>query len=273
MNEWSDANHIQYASYDGGLNDVYIKYDLNNELLCIGFIIDDSKYYKEDSFVLSFDLNNDGGDYPKRDDYNMEIFRDTYAPNSYVNLDIVLGRGTGLSWPAHDDYDYNMKTLPYPFGKITWSRNEVDRANLNNTTIEQGNSWCGEFTVSLPKTATTESGSVQQGLNLGVLLGQSDYYDINGKQEYTYVYWPSPPGDVNIPKTWIDMNLNVNNTTPEPTPTPTLTPNPTPTPTPKPTITPTPTESPDIPALPLITFTALIITVVLVVVVLIKKKR
>ena len=245
--EWSDANHIEYASYDGGLNDIYIKYDLTNELLCIGFIIDDSNYYKEDSFVLSFDLNNDGGDYPKRDDYNMEMFRDTYAPNSYVNLDIVLGRGTGLSWPDHDDYDYNMKTLPYPFGKITWSRNEVDRTNLNDTTIEQGNSWCGEFTVSLPKTASTESGSVQQGLNIGVLFGQSDYYDVNGKQQYTYVYWPSPPGDVNVPKTWIDMNIYINNTPPEPTPSPTPTPTPTtaptPTPTPTPTLTPTPTPT------------------------------
>lgn len=169
QDEWDDAIHIQFDSLNGGLVDVYMKYDKIKQLFLCGFIIDDSTPDPEDIFFLGVDRDASGDEKIQDDDYLLSIFRDSLVLSANFHIDTTLGEGTGNGWEYYDDFDANIQRFKSPFRDLVWVRGETSRSGPI-----QGDSWSGEFSLYLPLTAQTASGSVNDGLTMGFLIGFED---------------------------------------------------------------------------------------------------
>ena len=181
QDEWRDAYHIVFDSLDGGSVDVYMKYDRPKELLLCGFIIDDSTPDPEDIFLLGVDRDSSGGAYPQKDDYLLSIFRESYYLSIDFHIDTTLGEGTGTGWELYDNFDANIRYFRGPFKDFVWSRKEVSRAGP-----VEDETWSGEFSLFLAGGSATGSGSVNQGLAMGFMIG---YEDTQGEGDHKFYFY------------------------------------------------------------------------------------
>ena len=179
--EWSDAVHLQFDSLNGGIVDVYMKYDKIQQLFLCGYIIDDSTSDPEDIFLLGVDRDASADENISKDDYLLSIFRESYVYSANFHIDTTLGEGTGDGWENYDEFDANINNFKSPFGAFVWARAETSRGGP-----VQGDTWCGEFSLYLPLTAQTASGSVNDGLTMGFLIGYEDTQPVKDYRFYFY---------------------------------------------------------------------------------------
>lgn len=117
-NEWDDANFIQYTLSGDVTATVYFKED--GEALYVAFDIPTEEYEGDDSGIM-FDIDNDGGDRPQRDDIVIQQRRDGSEKRERI--------GTGLAWISIPSSGWTEETSSSETGwQIEYS---IDYAKLN----------------------------------------------------------------------------------------------------------------------------------------------